>query len=164
VVHLKLPPLRQRAEDIPLLVDGFIHKMNTIKDCLIDGIAPDALALLMSHNYPGNIRELENIIEHAFVVCRKGTINKAHLPQNLLQKKSPPAESEVIASAPRESLPPVRAAERKVIIEALKTSGFNRKITAQKLGMHKSTLYRKMHKLNIELPAVDGRSINMIPK
>ncbi len=164
VVHLKLPPLRQRTEDIPLLVDGFISKMNTIKDCDIDGIAPDALTLLMSHNYPGNIRELENIIEHAFVLCRKGTINKVHLPQNLLRRHSSPIEAKTIENVYNGSLPPVRAAEREVIIETLINNGFNRKIAAQKLGMHKSTLYRKIHKLSIELPSIDGRSVNIISK
>ena len=158
VIHLKLPPLRRRTEDIPLLIDGFIDKMNTIKDCDIEGIAPDALALLMSHDYPGNIRELENIIEHAFVICRRGIIETIHLPQNHLCKHSFHEKQHHGADKPIAPLSPVRAAERQVIMETLQNSGFNRKVTAQKLGMHKSTLYRKMQKLRIQLPSQDGRS------
>ena len=157
VFHLKVPPLRQRPEDIPLLVERFIDKMNSIKDCNIQGIASDALALLMSHDYPGNIRELENIIEHAFVVCRKGTIGKSHLPPGLFQKTPHSAPSLPSFEEPTNLGAVVHSTERQIIIETLEQNNYSRKATAQKLGMHKTTLYRKMKKLDIKLPEQDGR-------
>lgn len=158
VFHLKVPPLRQRPEDIPLLVERFIAKMNSIKDCNIQGIAPDALALLMSHNYPGNIRELENIIEHAFVVCRRGTIGKSHLPPELFEESPRSAPPSTSREEPTNLEEVVHSTERQVIIETLEQNKYSRKATAQKLGMHKTTLYRKMKKLGIKLPEQDGRS------
>ncbi len=83
VIRIKLPPLRSRKEDIPLLVDHFIRRFNNLKRKLIADISPDALAALVSHDYPGNIRELENVIEHAFVLCRGTTINVDDLPDNV---------------------------------------------------------------------------------
>jgi transcriptional regulator with PAS, ATPase and Fis domain len=83
VIHLRLPPLRERREDIPLLVDRFIAKFNRLQDKDITGVSPEVIARLMEHDYPGNVRELENIIEQAFVLCRGGTIGLNHLPPEL---------------------------------------------------------------------------------
>lgn len=161
VVHLKLPPLRRRKEDIPLLVERFISKMNAIKDCDIEDIAPDTLSALMSYDYPGNIRELENIIEHAFVVSRKGTIETSHLPPNLLGQGS-------ISATPKQAFDDksglttvMDSTERRIILDTLEQTHFNRTAAARKLGMHKSTLYRKMKKLHITLPDADGRSVSL---
>ncbi|MCP4692830.1 MAG: AAA domain-containing protein, partial [Desulfobacterales bacterium] len=74
VVRLKLPPLRERMEDVPLLVERFIEKMNRLRGKTVSGISREALETLMAHHFPGNIRELENIIEHAFVLCSTGDI------------------------------------------------------------------------------------------
>ena len=158
VVHLKLPPLRRRPEDIPLLVEHFISKMNAMKGCNIQDIAPDALLALMAYDYPGNIRELENIIEHAFVVCRQGTIDPSHLPENLGGNhlippagERSPGDNSLLSAA-------IDSTERKILLEALRKNQCNRTVAARELGMHKSTLYRKMKKLGLSLPETDGRS------
>ena len=80
VVKLVLPPLRDRREDIPLLVEHFIRKFSRLSGKEIQGLSPEAFPMLMSHDFPGNVRELENIIEYATVVCKNGTIGIEHLP------------------------------------------------------------------------------------
>ena len=84
VVRIELPPLRRRKEDIPPLVDRFIDRFNQLQGKAIDALGPEALALLMAHDWPGNIRELENVIERAFILCGDGPITMAHLPRELL--------------------------------------------------------------------------------
>ena len=151
VVRLKLPPLRERMEDIPLLVDYFIDKFNKIRGKAVDGIDPAALQVLMSHHFQGNIRELENIVEHAFVLCSEGKIMQQHLPGTLSSPFFPKGASGI-------SDHPVKSAEIQLITETLKRHQYNRKATAADLGMHKSTLFRKIRKLGIRLPEKDGRS------
>ncbi len=153
VVKLELPPLRARKEDIPLLVEHFIARFNRRQGKTVSGIGPDALALLMAHDYPGNVRELENIIERAFVLCRAGEIGRDHLPPELTGRPTaaPIPEGETIAKQ-------TRAAEAQAIRTALERCGYNRLEAARALGLHKSTLFRKIKSLGIELPAQDGRS------
>ena len=142
VIAVDLPPLRDRREDIPLLVDHFIERYNRLKRKELSGVSPDVLELLMSHDYPGNIRELGNIIEHAFVMCRSGTIRKRHLPPHLLP---PPLAT---GDAPR-SLP---EAERAFLLSVLERNRWNRAATARELDIHKTTLWRKMKRLEIVPP------------
>ena len=85
VVGIHLPPLRHRMEDLPLLAEHFIHKLNRARNRRVSGIRPEAMAVLMNHEFPGNVRELENIIEHAFVLCREGEIGPDHLPPHLIR-------------------------------------------------------------------------------
>jgi len=140
VVRIKLPPLRERKEDIPLLVDHFIRRFSSLSKRPITDIAPDALAVLVNHNYPGNIRELENIIEHAFVLCQRTVIDIDSLPDNIRPKDTKPLKGP-------SSISDVEAA---FITEALKRNEFNKKRTAEELGIHKTTLWRKMKKLGIQ--------------
>ena len=105
----------------------------------------------MSHNYPGNIRELENIIEHAFVLCPNGNIRPHHLPEGFI--------SHPLASTDHNNLGnELKSAEARVIIDTLKRNNYNRLAAAHDLGLHKSTLFRKIKKLGITLPKIDGRS------
>jgi len=150
VVQLKLPPLWQRMEDIPLLVDHFITSLNKIRGKSVGGINKTALGILMAYDYPGNIRELENIIEHAFVLCSKGDITQEHLPSTLTRQSK--IETEINSSQF-----PLKTAEIKVIKAILKKNNYDRKATAKDLGIHKSTLFRKINKLGIKLPKIDGR-------
>ena len=83
VVRVELPPLRRRKEDIPLLVEQFIARFNRLQQKSVQGIAAEALSLLMAHDWPGNIRELENAIERAFILCNEGRIGIGHLPEEL---------------------------------------------------------------------------------
>jgi PAS domain S-box-containing protein len=151
VVQLKLPPLRQRMEDIPLLVDHFIASLNKIRGKYVSGIDKTALGILMAHEYPGNIRELENIIEHAFVLCSEGDISPEYLPSTLTRQSM--IETDINASQF-----PLKTAEIKVILAFLKKNKYDRNATAKDLGIHKSTLFRKIDKLKINLPDIDGRS------
>ncbi|MCK9264998.1 MAG: sigma 54-interacting transcriptional regulator, partial [Deltaproteobacteria bacterium] len=83
VVRIELPPLRRRKEDIPLLAEHFIDRFNRIQHKSVQGITTEALSLLLAHDWPGNIRELENMIERAFILCDKGLIGVSHLPEDL---------------------------------------------------------------------------------
>jgi len=153
VVKLDLPPLRKRKEDIPLLVEHFIAMYNRRQGKSIGGVAPEAMSLLMAHDYPGNVRELENVIERAFVLCGGEQIAQRHLPPELTgqtaQVRRPVGETLEAQ---------VRAAEAAAIRAALDLHGGNRLAAARALGLHKSTLFSKIKTLGIEPPAKDGRS------
>lgn len=151
VVRLDLPPLRERKEDIPLLVERFINRLNLLRGKKVAGIGQQTLALLMSHDYPGNIRELENIIEHAFVICPKGRIEPHCLPDTVIGPVPRPAASGTIDAAKK-------SVEAQAILDALKRNSYNRLATARELGMHKSTLFRKINKLGLKTPKTDGRA------
>ena len=151
VVRIELPPLRRRKEDIPLLVEQFIAKFNHLHHATVRSMAPEALSLLMAHDWPGNVRELENVIERAFVLCPDGTIEIPHLPDELTLHGSRSAGSVSLQNA--RSL-----MEAQAIQTSLEQNGFNRLATAKALGMHKTTLFRKIRQLGIALPEQDGRS------
>jgi PAS domain S-box-containing protein len=149
VVHLKLPGLKQRREDIPLLVGSLIAKFNRLQGKDIAGVSDEVMGRLMEHDYPGNVRELENIIEQAFVLCRGGMIELNHLPPELRPS----------AAAEREDIRPMslEAMEHFLIGEALRRRNGNRKEAARDLGVNVSTLYRKIRVLGITTPDMDGR-------
>jgi PAS domain S-box-containing protein len=150
VVRLNLPPLRERPEDIAALIKHFIERFNRLQGRMVSGISQEALSILMFHDYPGNIRELENIIEHALVLCPEGEIGLHCLPENLKKLSAPPLPAGINAA--------LKLTESQVIRDALKRNQFNRLATARELGMHKSTLFRKIKQLNIQLPKTDGRN------
>jgi PAS domain S-box-containing protein len=152
VVHIELPPLRDRKEDIPLLVDKFIVRMNSLRGRAVTGMGREALGLLMSHDFPGNIRELENVIEHAFVLCSDGIIEQQHLPHSVIARAASPSTDHPTLQDG------LKSAEARAIMDALKRNSYNRLAAARDLGMHKSTLFRKIKKLGIILPQLDGRS------
>ncbi len=168
VVKIELPPLRERMEDIPILIDHFIKRLNKIQGKSVEGVEQEVLQRLMSHNFFGNIRELQNIIEHAFILCSYGNIALKHLPASLNQKSSS-NESNILGSnisdykalsnySLSSKFNPVKSAEIKMIEDTLKRNNYNRNATAKELGIHKSTLFRKIAKLGISLPnRVDGR-------
>ena len=154
VVRLELPPLRERREDIPLLLDHFITRFNKLRNKDIVGISAKALTRLMHHDFPGNVRELENVVEHAFVLCPGGLIELKHLPDSL--GGTPQPDSQEVG--PAGSAMPLKQMERQLIIEALRKNNWNRLAAARELGIHKSTLFRKIKSLGIDLPENDGRS------
>ncbi len=142
VVRTSLPPLRDRREDIPLLVEHFIDHFNHLKGKQISGVAPQVTRTLMSWDYPGNVRELENIIEHAFVLCRGTLINAEHLPEPLRPQTGLPGTKGRLA---------LKEMEAQLIYEALRKHNWKRSAAAQELGIHKTTLWRKMKKLGIKV-------------
>jgi PAS domain S-box-containing protein len=152
IIRFQLPPLRQRKEDIPLLVERFIHKLNDIKGYAVSGVDRKAMARLLNHDFPGNIRELENIIEHCFVLCHEAEIGVEHLPGYLHQSGSQENPPSLLMGDS------VEVTEREIIIQTLSKNHYNRLACAKELGIHKSTLFRKIKKYQIELPETDGRS------
>ncbi len=150
VVHLKLPALKDRREDVPLLIDHFVSKFNRLQQKDVAGVSDSALACLMNYDYPGNVRELENIIEHGFVLCRGSLIELEHLPGHIRTQASP-----LVSGAHPMTL---ESMERRLIIDALRRHGGSRKKAAAQLGIHPSTLFRKAKAYGIPLPESDGRS------
>ena len=138
VVSFELPPLRERRDDIPLLVSHFVEKMNRKTDREIRGCTRDAMAALLTYDWPGNVRELENAIEHAFVVCRGQEITLFDLPSEL-------REIRLHDYGKLRRIAPARSAtEREAVLHALEESEWNRTRAAKKLGMSRTTLWRKM--------------------
>ena len=145
VIRLELPPLRERKEDIPLLVDYFIKTFDSVQNKGIEGISDEALACLMAYDYPGNVRELENIIERSFILCKSKLITPSHLPEPVCGPRS----AHDTESADGTTFKDVESA---FLLNALKRNGWNRLQTARELGIHKSTLFRKIKSLGIEIP------------
>ncbi len=148
VVKLTIPPLRERMDDVPLLVERLVARFNRLRGKEISGVSPEVLAVLMNHNFPGNVRELENIIEHAFVLCRNGLIMPEHLPQNMR-----PEVGKTIAPS---GMPTVREIEAHFIRETLRRHSWNRSAAAREIGIHKTTLWRKMKRMGIRPPRNSG--------
>lgn len=148
VVRLALPSLRDRREDIPLLIRHFIDKFNRLQGKDVVDVSEEVLARLMEYDYPGNVRQLEHIIEHAFVLCHSGLIQLEHLPPELRRggRTAVPADLSGMT---------LRAMERVLIADALRRHGGNRKAAAKQLGIHPSTLFRKVKALGISIPAPD---------
>ncbi len=146
VMRLELPPLKERRGDLPLLISNFLKKYNATKGAAASRIAEDAMEILLNYQYPGNIRELENIIEHACVLCQGEVIERRHLPL-YVQTISSHREGETI------SRPDVAAGrdqwERQRIVEALQEHRWQRQKAARALGMDRTTLWRKIKKYDI---------------
>ena len=150
VIHLVLPSLRERREDIPLLTDHIVAKFNRLQDKDVAGVSVEAMARLLEHDFPGNVRELENIIEQAFVLCRGGIIELHHLPPEL--RAGPHTSAEGLSPMS------LRTMEKLLITEILQRRSGNRKLAARDLGVNVSTLYRKIKAFGIDVPDSDGRS------
>jgi len=151
VVTFHLPLLKDRREDIPLLIDHFVQKFNRLQNKEIDGVSNDVMAILMNYDYPGNVRELENILEHGFVLSSTRTIEVKHLPPALR-----PNKGDFVFQISRGGS--LKEIEAKLIQDAVRRNGGNRNAAARELGIHPSTLFRKVKAMGIELPNKDGRS------
>ncbi len=149
VIHVALPPLRDRREDIPLLVDHFLAHLTATRGKDVTTLSAEASAALLGHDYPGNIRELENAVEHAFVLCDGGIIELRHLPEPL--RRAAPLGCLGLEDR-------LAHFEARLIREALERNGHNRAAAARELGIHRATLFKKIRRHGLELPDVDGRS------
>ncbi len=150
VIHLEIPALRQRREDVPLLTDHIINKFNRLHGKDIAGVSVEVIARLMEHDFPGNVRELENIIEQAFVLCRGSIIERHHLPSELRAGSHPSTDAFSAMS--------LQAMEKLLITEILLRHQGNQKLSAHDLGIDASTLYRKIKAYDIDVPHSDGRT------
>lgn len=144
VIRIVLPPLRERKEDIPLLTDHIIQKMNLLKNKEIGGLSPAVLETFLHHDWPGNVRELENIIERAFILCPGGMIQCRHLPDTFAC-----GEEGFDTLHDGDTLVDM---EIKAIREALVRNNWNRSATARELGIDRGTIWRKCKQFGIELP------------
>lgn len=142
VVRLDLPPLRERLEDVPLLIADIIDNLNKQNGKKLDGVSEEALMCLLSYDYPGNVRELENIIEGATVLCKSGQISPEHLPKHLSASLNIVCESS-----------PMHKMEAAFLTNVLKQNNWSRVKTARQLGMHKTTLFRKIKALGLKIPS-----------
>lgn len=178
IVRITLPPLRQRKEDIPLLTEYFIRRMNTLRGRAIQGLSPAALAAFLRYDWPGNVRELENAIEHAFILCRDGLIQPEHLPEAIIAGAKPllagaahltatagqtgpdggagGGEPQDTAAAlgrsrgsPGGNVTRLADLEEAAIRAALLRHPGHLAAAAKELGIHKTTLWRKMKKLGL---------------
>jgi transcriptional regulator with PAS, ATPase and Fis domain len=138
VVKLELPPLAERREDVPLLVEHFLKRFNVRMNKRISSVSPEVMQLFMRYDFPGNIRELENAVEHAFVLCNGSQIREEHLPQELLNRAR---VAPLQLSAGRDVL---KTVERQTLLKMLEKNGGNRKKTAAELGISPVTLWRKL--------------------
>ncbi|MCK7512299.1 MAG: sigma 54-interacting transcriptional regulator [Desulfobacterales bacterium] len=161
IIKIEIPPLCERRTDIPLLVENCLGRLNAHKGKQVSGISAEVLARLMNHSYPGNIRELENILEHAYVLCRGNLIEERHLPLDFMTKTNRDS------GQPADPDSPLNVSERNLIRETLKTLGGNRVETARKLRLSRTTLWRKIKKHDLRRDrclAPDVSSLKHLPE
>ncbi|MBN2571968.1 MAG: sigma 54-interacting transcriptional regulator [Ignavibacteriales bacterium] len=141
IINIHLPPLREKLDDLPPLVDYFIKQFNSKFNKSINGITKRVYELFSKYPWYGNIRELENVLEHSFVLCQENYIDIEHIPEKILQFKK--------SNVKVEFKKPFHNAEYEIIIATLEKNNGNRKNTAEDLGVDVTTLWRKMKKFNI---------------
>jgi DNA-binding NtrC family response regulator len=151
VVEIRLPGLRERREDVPLLAQSFLQEFAAENGKTVNSFTPEAVDLLTSHGWPGNVRELRTAIEHAVVLCRGERISARDLPPSVRTRPEvvaalPVAAPEVVA----ENTLSVQENEKQLIIRALKESDGNRTLAAEKLGMSRRSLHRKLHRFQLD--------------
>jgi PAS domain S-box-containing protein len=142
VVRLTIPALSERREDIPYLIDHFVERFNAKRGKQITGVTPDVLEILMRHQFSGNVRELENLIEYAFVLCHDQVIDVQHLPDDLQPHGPRRGEAEEVGSR-------LKQAEAEALRVALRANGGRLTRTAHDLGISRTTLWRKMRQYGI---------------
>jgi PAS domain S-box-containing protein len=150
IVRMQLPGLGDRREDIPLLIDHFVDTFNRSQSKRVIGVADEVLGRLMAYEFPGNVRELENIIEYAFVLCHGGLIESRHLPPMF-------REAYGDAHPVQRSGSTLRDLETLHIVDALRRNNGNRTAAARELGINPSTLFRKIKSLGIRAASGNGR-------
>ncbi len=147
VIPIHLPPLRERAEDIPLLISTFISRLCTRTGKKITGVTPDAMEWLMNYEWPGNVRELKSAMEYGFVIVEEGLIGMDHLPPHIIDKGTGKKESST-------ALDDDEVREKAALIEALKKSGGNQSEAARILGISRVTVWNRIRKYGINLKKV----------
>jgi DNA-binding NtrC family response regulator len=143
IILIELPPLRERKEDIPLLIDDFIKKHSKHTSKKIEYVAESAMAILMHYNWPGNIRELENVIERAIILTKEPVIQTHDLPD--IFQKNKKRDASLADNSQVKLKDALRSPEKELILKALEATKWNRKETAKHLGINRTTLYKKMH-------------------
>ncbi len=142
VMHIEIPPLRERKEDIPILLEHFIQKFNRIYRRQVEGVEPEALEVLMSYPWPGNVRELENTVEGLYVLGLRRIIRVTDLPLHIRKRAD-------LGVAPTGAMS-IRELEKETILRALKMAGGNKSKAAKILGISRNRLYRKLKAYGLE--------------
>jgi two-component system NtrC family response regulator len=150
VINIYVPPLRKRKEDIPLLIDHFIKKFAEENRKSIQGISREAMDLLMKYDYPGNVRELENMIERAVVLARGEIIEKEDLPIQFHIKNGSNETLPPLEYYPGNFREKVEAFEKDLIVQALEKAGYNQSKAARALGLSERNLRYKMNKYGLK--------------
>jgi DNA-binding NtrC family response regulator len=151
VIHLELPPLRQRVGDIPVLVEHFLQKSLQEVQKPVEGFSGEALETLMNYSWPGNIRELENLVQRAVLLTKTPVIGMDLLPPNVIAGGGGAASSAMATIRRGQTLrEALEGPERQIILDVLKANSFSRNMTADQLGINRTTLYKKMKRLGID--------------
>lgn len=145
IFTLKLPPLRERADDIPLFCHYFLDKYAREFHKEVDRISPEVMDILSAYDFPGNVRQLQNIIERALVLCDGNMIERKHLPQRFQGKQAFKPESFT-----RDHLIPLAELEKRYITDVLRFAEGNKTKTAEILGIDRVSLWRRLKKYNLE--------------
>jgi DNA-binding NtrC family response regulator len=140
VFPLTIPPLKERPEDIPIIIQHFLEQYNQKSTKKITGLSPEAVARLSAHAWPGNVRELRNAVEYALVLCPGGEIDSRHLPQKIAAEAICPPP---FASSPHQ--------ERDDLIRVLRQADGNQSAAARMLGVSRVTVWKRMKKHHIDL-------------
>jgi DNA-binding NtrC family response regulator len=156
VISFRIPPLRERVSDIPILVDYFLKKACAQAEKSIHGVSDEAMKLLCNYSWPGNVRELENAIERTVILAQHQKIMPQDLPESV--HNSHPVfykQQEVISTVAASEMPAslkkaMQDPEREIIVRALAEANGNRSLAAKRLGIHRSTLYHKLKKLSLD--------------
>ncbi len=156
VINIELPPLRERPADVPLLAHHFLQQVSRDTGRNVHGFAPETLAAMQQYAWPGNVRELQNIVERAVLLGRHEWIGVDDLTANI---RNTPAAT--IPSAIGRTLKQALAGpERQIILEVLESNNWNRNLTADSLGINRTTLYKKMKRLGLEDPLTVRAGLN----
>jgi DNA-binding NtrC family response regulator len=164
VVRIVMPPLRERKEDIPILVRGFLRHFCKLNDKPFLELAPDAMDALLAYDWPGNIRELRTAIEHGVVMATRKQITLRDLPMAVRQSASPAVAGLPGGVSPTEAFGEktspldLHQTERRLIAQALAATNGNITAAAKKLGISRRTLHRKINEMNLEKKAAGGES------
>ena len=162
VFPIHLPPLRDRSEDIPLLVDTFIRRLRSKSGKEISGLTPSAMACFMNYHWPGNVRELRSALEFAFVIAEKGLIDLDQLPPTINRRQrasagraglygNVPVPDDGDPMLPSKAAKPHELAEKEALVEALRQTNGNQSQAARILGINRVTVWNRMKKYGIDL-------------
>jgi DNA-binding NtrC family response regulator len=154
VINIELPPLRARASDIPLLAHSFLEQVREDARRTVNGISPEAMVALERYSWPGNVRELQNVIERAVLLGKEPQIMVADLPAEIRGAMNVVVSNASGKQTLKEAL---EGPERQIILSVLESNGWNRNMTADQLGINRTTLYKKMKRLGLE----DGHPLSI---
>jgi DNA-binding NtrC family response regulator len=148
VIHLQLPALRERIGDLPLLVEHFLQECRQEFGKEVEGFTSDAMQQMLQYSWPGNIRELENVVQRAVLLAKRPLLDAADLPPQVQRRDSLPQSA--ISTTSDRLRQAMTLPEKQIILNALQANRWNRNLTAEQLGINRTTLYKKMKKLGLQ--------------